>query len=100
VVGWGDEPSYTGFKNSVQLTITEAGGGAAVTDMGDSLKVEVIKGSEEASLPLVANFRMGAFGTPGDYRAWLMPTRPAHSAPGSTVKSPDDEAERVMKPNA
>jgi hypothetical protein len=75
-VGWGDEPSYSGFKNSVQVTITEANGGAAVTDVGDSLKVEVSKGSEKASLPLVANFRVGAFGTPGDYRAWLTPTRP------------------------
>jgi len=74
-VGWGDEPSYTGFKNSVQVTITEAGGGAVVTDLGDSLKVEVSKGAEKASLPLVANFRVGAFGTPGDYRAWLDPTR-------------------------
>ena len=76
VVGWGDEPSYTGFKNSVQVTITEANGGAAVTDITDGLKVEVTKGADKTSLPLVANFRVGAFGTPGDYRAWVTPTRP------------------------
>src|SRR5215213_5284852 len=76
VVGWGDEPAYTGFKNSVQVTITEVSGGAAVTDIGDSLRVEIIKGSEKMTAPLVANFRVGAFGTPGDYRAWLTPTRP------------------------
>lgn len=75
VVGWGDEPAYTGFKNSVQVTITEASG-APVTDIGDTLRVEVIKGADKITLPLVANFRAGAFGSPGDYRAWLVPTRP------------------------
>jgi hypothetical protein len=75
VVGWGDEPTYTGFKNSVQVTVTEASG-SAVTDLGDTLKVEVIKGTDRTTLPLVANFRVGGFGTPGDYRAWLTPTRP------------------------
>jgi len=75
VVGWGDEPTYTGFKNSVQVTISEASG-APVTDLGDTLTVEVIKGEDKTTLPLVPNFRVGAFGTPGDYRAWLTPTRP------------------------
>ena len=75
VVGWGDEPTYTGFKNSVQVTITEASG-APVTDLGDTLQVEVIKGTDKTTLPLVANFRVPGFGTPGDYRAWLTPTRP------------------------
>ncbi len=59
----------------MQVTITEANG-AAVTDVGDALTVEVIKGTDKTTLPLVANFRVGAFGTPGDYRAWLTPTRP------------------------
>jgi hypothetical protein len=75
VVGWGDEPAYTGFKNSVQVTISETNG-APVTDVTDTLKVEVIKGQEKITSPLVPNFRVGAFGTPGDYRAWLTPTRP------------------------
>jgi hypothetical protein len=75
VVGWGDEPSFTGFKNSVQVTVSEASGGP-VTDLGDALTVEVIKGEDKTTLPLVPNFRVGAFGTPGDYRAWLTPTRP------------------------
>jgi hypothetical protein len=47
-----------------------------VTDVGDGLSVEVSKGSDKVKLPLVANFRVGAFGTPGDYRAWMTPTRP------------------------
>jgi hypothetical protein len=76
VVGWGDEPAYSTFKNSVQLTLSEANGGPPVTDLGDSLKVELIKGSDKTTLPLEANFRVGTFGTPGDYRAWVTPTRP------------------------
>lgn len=76
VVGWGEEPSYTGVKNSVQVTVTEANGGRPVTDVGNSLNVEVSKGSDKVTLPLQANFRVGGFGTPGDYRAWLTPTRP------------------------
>ena len=75
VVGWGDEPTYTGVKNSVQVTVSESNG-APVTDLGDTLSVEVIKGDEKTTLPLVANFRVGTSGTPGDYRAWLTPTRP------------------------
>ena len=75
VVGWGDEPAYTGFKNSVQVTITEPGG-APVTDLGDALKVEVSKGADRITLPLEPNFGVGGFGTPGDYRAWITPTRP------------------------
>lgn len=75
-VGWGDEPAYTGVMNSVQVTISEANGAAPVTDLGDSLDVEVIKGSDRITLPLQANFGVGAAGTPGDYRAWLTPTRP------------------------
>jgi hypothetical protein len=75
VVGWGDEPAYTGFKNSVQVTVSEANG-APVTDLGDALTVEVIKGEDRTTLPLAPNFRVGGFGTPGDYRAWLTPTRP------------------------
>lgn len=76
VVGWGEEPAYTGLKNSVQVTISEADTGSPVSDLGDSFKVEVIKGEERISLPLEANFGPGATGTAGDYRAGLTPTRP------------------------
>lgn len=62
-VGWGDEPTYTGLKNSVHVTITEASG-TPVADLGDTLEVEVIKGPT-GRRPLVANFRVGQFGTPG-----------------------------------
>jgi hypothetical protein len=75
VVGWGDEPTYTGVKNSLQVIVSEANGNP-VTDLGDSLKLEVSKGSERLTLPLQANFGAAGSGVPGDYRAWLIPTRP------------------------
>lgn len=71
VVGWAEEPAYAGYMNSVEVTLTDAGSGARVTDLGGSLNVEVIKGSERVTLALEP-----APGTPGDYRAALLPTRP------------------------
>jgi hypothetical protein len=73
VVGWGEEPAYTGHKNSVEVTVSEAGG-RPVNDLGDGLKVEVIKGSERVTLPLEASFAGGE--AAGTYLAWLTPTRP------------------------
>ena len=76
VVGWGDEPAYAGSENSVQLILaTEAG--KPVTNLGDSLKVEVIFGEQQMELPFEPAFDVEeGFGTPGDYRAWIIPTAP------------------------
>lgn len=74
-VGWGDEPTYAGFKNSVQLILNDAND-KPVTDLGDTLKVEVKTGTQAMTLPFEPNFEVGGDGTPGDYRAWLVPTRP------------------------
>lgn len=76
VVGWGEEPAYAGQKNSVQLILgTKAG--KPVTDLGDSLKVEVIFGEQQMELPFEPAFDVEeGFGTPGDYRAWIIPTTP------------------------
>jgi hypothetical protein len=76
VVGFGDEPAYAGQKNSVQLLLFD-GGGAPVTDLGDTLNVEI--GYQDQTMPAIAvepNFEVGEFGTPGDYRAFFFPTRP------------------------
>jgi len=74
LVGWGEEPVYAGTKNSVQLILTTRSG-TPVNDLGDSLKVEVVYGSQKETLPLELNFDPDSGeGTPGDYRAWLIPT--------------------------
>ena len=74
-VGFGDEPAYTGQKNSVQLILADASD-KPVTDLGDTLKVEVIVGTQTLALALEPDFEVGEFGTPGDYRAWFFPTQP------------------------
>ena len=72
-VGFGTEPAYTGIPNSVQLLLSDASG--PVTDLREGLKVEVAFGDQTASYPIEPFFEEGEFGTPGDYRAWFIPTR-------------------------
>ena len=73
-VGFGDEPAYAGEPNSVQLILSNHG--KPVTDLGDALEVEVTFGNESKKLSLEPDFEIGEFGTPGDYRAWFVPTQP------------------------
>jgi hypothetical protein len=73
VVGWGQEPVYTGIANSVQVIVTDHRG-APVNDIADSLKAEVTFGSNEKIVQLEPFFVPGEFGEEGDYRGWLMPT--------------------------
>jgi hypothetical protein len=75
LVGWGDEPTYAGFKNSVFLKLSDAND-KPVTDLGDTLKVEVSTGDQKITLPVQPNFEVGEFGDAGDYRAWIVPDRP------------------------
>lgn len=70
-VGFGDEPAYAGEKNSVALLLRDKQG-RPVTDLGDSLKVEVLSGDQKLELRLEPNGE----GEPGDYRAWFIPTAP------------------------
>ena len=69
-IGWGDEPAFTGFKNFVSVAVSDAKG-APVIDPGGSLSVEVSFGDERIVLPLLP-----AGERRGEYRAWLVPTRP------------------------
>jgi hypothetical protein len=70
-VGWGDEPAFTGIRNSVVVEITEAAGGGPVADLGGgSLSAEVSFGTGRAVLPL-----QPAWGHPNEFRAWILPTR-------------------------
>jgi hypothetical protein len=73
-IGFGTEPAYAGQPNSVQLILTD--NGKPVVDLGDSLKVEVAFGGQQTEVPLEANFEVGGDGTPGDYRAWFIPSQP------------------------
>jgi hypothetical protein len=73
LVGFGEEPPYAGVKNSVQVVV--ARGGNPVTDIGSSLKVQVIYGTATKDLSLEPTFDPDTgLGTPGDYRAWFVPT--------------------------
>jgi hypothetical protein len=72
-VGFGAEPAYAGEVNSVQLLLVHDG--KPVVDLGDTLEVEVTFGDQTQTLPIEPFFEPGEFGTPGDYRAWFIPTR-------------------------
>jgi hypothetical protein len=77
-VGWGEEPAYAGFKNSVQFILKDLKG-HPVSDLTDTLKVEVIFENQTQSFPLEPTFDPDTgLGTPGDYRAWFIPTRPGN----------------------
>ena len=73
VVGFGTEPAYAGQPNSVQLVLEHDG--EPVTDLGNTLDVEVGFGDQSMALELEPFFGPG-FGTPGDYRAWFIPSTP------------------------
>jgi hypothetical protein len=70
-LGWGDEPAYSGYKNSVDVDLADETG-APITDLGGgSLAVEVSFGDERLTVPLLP------YGPhPGRFRASLVPTRP------------------------
>lgn len=74
-VGFGAEPAYAGYVNSVQLLLADAKD-KPVTDLADTLKVEVQQGGDKTDLSLQPDFEIGQSGTPGDYRAWFIPTAP------------------------
>jgi len=77
VVGWGIEPAYVGQLNSVQLIVTHKADGDPVNDPGARLSVIVTYGTEEIKMDLVPTYSgdLGT-GTPGEYRALLIPTAP------------------------
>jgi hypothetical protein len=73
VVGFGDEPAYAGEKNSVQVMVSDAAGKPVRN--ADGLEVMVTAGGKETTLKLEPHFSDG-WGTPGDYRAFFIPTSP------------------------
>ena len=74
VVGWGVEPTFTGYLNGVQITIRDTSGGGEpvpVTDAANTLKVEVSFADQKVG-PLDLDT---VFNSPGEYQAPLVPTR-------------------------
>jgi hypothetical protein len=72
VVGWLDEPAFAGFKNAVQFIASH--GNEPLE--GAEVEVEVIFGEPDSEERTEAMPLEAAFGTPGEYHAFLIPTRP------------------------
>jgi hypothetical protein len=69
-IGWGDEPAFAGYRNSIDLDVAD-GSGKPVSDLGGgSLSVEVVFADARRTLPLLPGG-----GPPGRFRAFLVPTR-------------------------
>jgi hypothetical protein len=73
-VGWGTEPALAGQMNSALILLVHDG--EPVVDLGDTLEFEVTFGDQTQPFPIEPFFEPGEFGTPGDYRAWFIPTSP------------------------
>ena len=87
VVGWLNEPAYSGFLNSIDLTVThlsgsanatpvassdgdnDASAGTPVTGLEDTLKAEVINGGQKMALNLEPRYNQ-----PGKYSGYAIPT--------------------------
>jgi len=69
-IGWGEEPAYSGLRNSVEVDVADAAG-KPVTDLRGPFSVEVSFGDDRLVLPL-----RPAAGEPGKFGASLVPTRP------------------------
>jgi hypothetical protein len=76
VVGFADEPAYSGIPNGVSLSITETASGQPFVDLVDTLDVDVIFGDETLTATMNPAFLVGVYGTPGEYRANFVPSRP------------------------
>jgi hypothetical protein len=74
-IGFAEEPAYAGQPNGVQLFLSE--NGHPVTDLGGELQVTLTFG-DQTSDPMTFQpaFEVGEFGTPGDYRAFFVPSQP------------------------
>ena len=72
-VGFGQEPAYAGNRTACSCSCPQ--NGKPVTDLGDTLSViGRLRGPVHGSV-VEPFFEIGEFGTPGDYRAWFIPTR-------------------------
>jgi hypothetical protein len=75
-IGFGTEPAYVGFPNSLEVIVHERASGHAVETAANTLKSEVRFGDQTKELALEPNFDEDSGGSPGDYRAPFIPTSP------------------------
>jgi hypothetical protein len=76
-VGWLREPAFAGSENAVQVAVTHASGPEAGEPATEAdLEVDVLFGGRDASESTGSVPLEPAIGTPGEYRAAIIPTRP------------------------
>lgn len=112
-LGWANEPTYAGELNAVQVLVSD-GSGNAVTDLGPNDLQVVVSVAGQTSQPLTfapAFDEDEGLGTPGDYRAALIPTVPGDytfhltgsvhgQAVDETATSSDSTFDSVQGPSA
>ena len=79
VVGWGNEPTYAGYLNAAEISLSEPGPseeeeGPPISDA--ELQVDVIFGDETSTTSTGPLPMEEAFSEPGVFEADLIPTRP------------------------
>ena len=77
-VGWGTEPALAGQLNSALILLVHDD--KPVVDLRDTLQFEVTFGDQTQTFPLEPFFEPDEGGTPGEYRAWFIPTQPGEYA--------------------
>jgi len=76
LVGFGSEPTFTGFQNFVQMFLSTPSG-KPVLNIGNKLKVTVETGSASKAFPLVPSFDPDSgLGIKGEFDAFFIPTTP------------------------
>src|SRR6185436_6154649 len=56
-IGWGDEPAFIGFRNTIEVDIVETTGGAVPDLTGAAMTVDVTFGDQHVTLPMRPVFR-------------------------------------------
>jgi hypothetical protein len=76
LVGWKDEPTFTGVRNAVQFFLNDAAG-KPINDLGDTLKLQVVyKDEKSGPISLMPGFDPDSGeGTPGEYDAAIIPSK-------------------------
>jgi hypothetical protein len=75
-MGFGTEPAYVGFPNSVEVIIHLKKGLKGVDTAADTLNASVAYGSAQPHpVTLEGNFDEDSGGSPGDYRGAFVPTQ-------------------------